>query len=310
MEENYNIFFADWMEGKISDIELKEKISEKEFLAFQKINKTFDVISELEAPLDNTLLAIKKNIQQNTVKETPKKKNVINLYSKWAVSIAAMFVLFFGIKNYFGNTDVNIYANYGEQKTIALLDGSEVILNAKSTIKYNTSSWKNKRELFLDGEAYFKVTKGSTFTVNTKNGSVTVLGTQFNVNSKDNYFNVICYEGKVKVVEGNRTNILTPGKGITTLNTKHKTLETANTTPNWIHGESEFNNVPLKLVIDELEKQFHITLDRSAIDETKSFTGSFDNKKLKIALASVFKPMQIKYKTINKKIVLSNDNSK
>ncbi len=279
-------------------------------MAFQKINKTLDVISELEAPLDNTLLNIKKNIQQNAVKETPKKKNVINLYSKWAVSIAAMFVLFFGIKNYFGNTDVNIYTNYGEQKTVALLDGSEVILNAKSTITYNKSSWKNKRELFLDGEAYFKVTKGSTFTVNTKNGSVTVLGTHFNVNSKDNYFNVICYEGKVKVVEGNRTSILTPGKGISTLNSKHKTIEIVNTSPNWIDGESEFNNVPLKLVMDELEKQFHITFDRSAIDETKNFTGSFDNKKLKTALASVFKPMQIKYKIVGKKIILSNVTTK
>jgi len=310
MEENYKEYFADWIEGKITDIELKEKIPEKEFLAFQKINKSFDIFSELESPLDNTLLAIKKNIPKNTVKEIPKKINVISLYSKWAVSIAAMFVLFFGIKNYFSNTDVNIYANYGEQKTVALLDGSEVILNAKSTIKYNKSDWKNKRELFLDGEAYFKVTKGSTFTVNTKNGSVTVLGTQFNVNSKDNFFNVVCYEGKVKVIEGDRTNFLTPGKGITTLDSKHESLNVTNISPSWIHGDSEFNNVPLQLVIDELEKQFHITFDRSAIDVTKNFTGSFDNKNLNIALASVFKPMLIKYKSADKKIILSNINSK
>jgi len=63
-----------------------------------------------------------------------------------------------------------------------------VVLNSKSTISFNKTDWKNNRQLTLDGEAYFKVEKGSTFTVNTNNGSVTVLGTQFNVNSTRRFF--------------------------------------------------------------------------------------------------------------------------
>jgi ferric-dicitrate binding protein FerR (iron transport regulator) len=300
MKENYATYFADWLEGKITDKEVKALIPEKEFLAFQKINKTFDVISDLESPLDTTLFNIKKHIN----KKTPSKIKVINMYTKWVVSVAAMLVLFIGINTYFTNLEVVVYADYGSQKTIALLDNSEVIINANSTIKYNKSTWKNKRELFLDGEAYFKVTKGNTFTVNTKNGSVTVLGTQFNVNSKDHYFNVICYEGKVKVVAQEKEHILTPGKGVEVIDNQERNLLILNHSPNWFKGESEFDNVPLKMVIDELENQFHITFDRTKINQTKNFTGSFNNKKLNTALASVFKPMQINYKITKDKVIL------
>lgn len=304
MEKKYNNYFADYIEGKITDIELKEKVSEKEYLAIRKIAKSFDVIAELETPMDNTLASIKNKIAQQT-KPAPKKTKIISLISKWAISVAAALLIFVGIRNYFGNNDVNIYANFGEQKTIALLDDSEVILNAKSTIKYNKSAWKNKRELFLDGEAYFKVTKGSTFTVNTKNGNVTVLGTHFNVISKGDYFRVICYEGKVKVVSDNTTNILTPGKGVLNLNTKNETFEITTNEPTWFKGYSEFTNAPLTLVISELEKQFKLTFDTTNVDTSREFTGSFNNKNLKKALAAVFIPMEIHYKTVADKIILS-----
>lgn len=308
MKEDYTKYFADWEEGKISESELKDKISEKEWLNIQKIDKTFDLISKLEAPLDATLLEIKKQIHLN--KKAPKKAKIIPLFAKWALSIAAVFVLFIGIRTYFSNTDITVNSNFGEQKTVSLFDGSDVVLNAKSSITYNKTDWKKKRELFLKGEAYFKVTKGSTFTVNTANGSITVLGTQFNVISNNDYLNVICYEGKVKVVEGKRVQILTHGKGTSTNNSKQDTFNTENSFPSWIQGESEFTNVPLRIVIDKLEKQFQLSFDRTAIDQAKNFTGSFNNKNLKIALASVFKTMQIKYKREGNVILLRNETQK
>lgn len=303
---NEDYFLADWISGKISDNELKEKVSSEDFLEYQKMRKSFDVLQELEAPLDNTLLKIKESIGKTNT-DTPKKSKVISLYTKWAVSIAASFLLFFSVYNYFGSNDITIDAGFGEQKEFALLDGSEVILNAKSTLSYNKKDWENNRELFLDGEAYFKVTKGNKFTVNTKNGSVTVLGTQFNVNSKDGYFDVICYEGKVRVADNNTqiVSILTPGKAVKTIEGKHIEWTLNTTAPDWISGQSTFKNVPLKIVIDALEKQFNITFDRTAIDDTVNFTGSFDNKKLNLALASVFKPMNIKYQINNKIVILS-----
>jgi len=301
MKNNYSTYFADWMEGKLSDEEIKSLIPEKELLAFKKINKTFDTIKELNAPMDAVLSKIKAQIHAEN-----KKTKVMNINYKWVASIAALFLIYFGISNFLFTSDVTILSNYGEQKTIALLDNSEVLLNAKSTIKYNKSSWKNKRELFLKGEAYFKVTKGSTFKVDTKNGSVTVLGTHFNVKSRGNYFEVFCYEGKVKVIHNTKTYILTPGKGVK-IDRNQNVLLTGNTNePSWVNGTSDFSKVKLKLVIDELENQFNIKFDRKNIDENKKFTGSFDNKRLNLALASVFKTMGIHYKKEKNTIILNN----
>lgn len=302
-EEDY--FLADWLSGKITDAQLKEKVTEDAFLEYLKMKKSFDVLQELEAPLDQTLVNIKEQI--NLHKKPVKKTKVIALTAKWAVSIAASFLLIFSMYNYFSVNDISIETGFGEQKEIALLDDSKVILNAKSTLKYNKKEWKKSRELYLDGEAYFKVTKGNTFTVNTKNGSVTVLGTQFNVNSKNNYFNVICFEGKVRVVDTATkiTNILTPGKAVKTVNGNQKLWSLNDTKPSWTKGYSTFKNVPLRIVITSLENQFDIKINKTIIDDTVVFTGSFDNKNLNIALASVFKPMNIKYQINKNNVILS-----
>lgn len=70
-----------------------------------------------------------------------------------------------------------------------LSDNTKVWLNAGTTLKYPVPFHKNKREIFLDGEAYFEVTKNKEkpFVVNFSEGSVKVLGTKFNVKT---------YEGK------------------------------------------------------------------------------------------------------------------
>jgi len=70
-------------------------------------------------------------------------------------------------------------------------------------------------------------------------------------------------------------------------------------------GESSFRSVPLKEVITTLEKQFNIQIDVTNIDSTIIFTGAFDNNDLNIALASVFKTVQIKYTLKNNTVILS-----
>ena len=84
-------------------------------------------------------------------------------------------------------------------------------LNAKSLLAFNKKDWKQEREVELDGEAFFKVAKGSSFNVITKSGTVTVYGTQFNVKQRDNYFEVICYEGLVGVTYNSQETKLKPG---------------------------------------------------------------------------------------------------
>ena len=302
-QNDKDVFLAKWLEREISDLELKKLVSEEDYKTFKKIKTGIDVFVEIEKPLQNTFNEIKAKIKTKSGKK-PRAK-IINLYSKVAVAIAASVILFFSLNTFFDNNDVNFQSNFGEQQVVTLLDGSEVILNAKSELKYNKKDWKTNREVFLNGEAFFKVQKGKTFTVTTINGSVTVLGTQFNVNTNKNFFDVVCYEGSVKVTSNNIERIITRNQAVRNNNgLTAYTPNIENENPSWVSGQSSFKSVPLSQVIDALHKQFNIDFDSATIDDAIVFTGSFDNKNLNIALASVFETVNVKYAVSKNKIKL------
>lgn len=181
LHTNNDTFLAQWLEGELSDTELKNRISEQDYTAFVKLRKALEVSSELNASTKDSFYKIQEKIAN---KKTP----VRRLHTaRWSIGIAASILVIVGLFSIFSDTTVTHQTSFGETKSIPLLDGTQVVLNSKSTISYNQTDWKNNRQLTLDGEAYFKVEKGSTFTVNTSNGSVTVLGTQFNVNSTTDF---------------------------------------------------------------------------------------------------------------------------
>lgn len=294
MEENNNkegeYFLAKWLEGSISDQDLKNLVSEGEYKSYIKLKGGIKGFELLEQPLKPSFDLIQKRID---IKKNQKLKN-INI--RWGISIAASILVVFGLFFIFNSQKLTYKTSYAEQKSFELPDGSEVILNAMSELIFDEKDWELNRSLELKGEAYFKVKKGSDFTVNTNNGQVTVLGTQFNVNSSLNYFEVKCYEGKVKVTNSMKDYILKPSNSLRKIN--GHTLEENridNPYPSWTKGESDFKSVPLKYVILSLEKQYNVKINANKIDDTRIFTGSFNHKNLEIALASVFKTMDIKY---------------
>ena len=287
---NDETFLANWLEGKISDAELKNRISEADYSSYLKMRKGFEVSNQLNASIKDSFNKIKD-------KTANKKTTVRKLHPiSWSIGVAASIILLFGLFSIFTTDLITHKTNFGETKTISLLDGSEVILNSKSTITFNEVDWKENRQLTLDGEAYFKVEKGSTFTVNTNNGSVVVLGTQFNVNSKDDFFDVVCYEGKVSVNSNSLDYILLPTNSFRKINgSSSESSTTQLLQPTWIDGESTFKSVPIKYVIAALEDQYNIKIDSELIDDSTIFSGSFPHKNLKIALITVFDALKIRY---------------
>jgi len=288
-------YLAKWLAGEISDKEVKTYISEKDFLAYTKIKEGLEYFVAPEFDKNKT----KKNITSK-IQQKPKKLFHLN----WYAAAAVVILLFTGA--YFFNTALPVHAqtNFGERKTFALNDGSEAVLNAKSFIQY-PKKWNDKRELDLHGEAFFKVKKGKSFTVNTNNGTVTVLGTQFDVNSRPDYFLVKCYEGKVRVIQNGDTIFLSKGKAYQNCHSNIDLWDFNTNKPNWFKGESDFKSVPLNMVINELENQYEIKIKSNKIDTSQIFTGSFGHKDLNIALKSVFLPMGINFKIENKKVFLS-----
>lgn len=287
---NKEYFLAKWLEGKLTDHELKQLVSSKDYQLYLNLRIGISNFELLEQPLNSSLKKIKNRIFNK------RKATTIKINYKWALSIAASLAIIFGLFFLMPSTEISHSTAFGQQKVIELPDGSLVTMNSKSTIEFNPDSWQSSRILNLSGEAYFKVKKGSQFTVNTSNGDIVVLGTEFNVNTSHNFFEVICYEGKVKVEKNLKAYILTPGKIIRKFNeNKLEEYLTNKNFPDWTTGESTFVSVPLEFVIKSIEKQYNLTVISDQVDITRVYTGSYTHNDLDLALASVFKTMNIKY---------------
>nr|WP_321237322.1 FecR family protein [uncultured Psychroserpens sp.] len=241
----------------------------------------------------------------DSINSTHKKTNkLLPILSK----IAAVLVICFGI--YFYTTTLDTTANtlVSQQKTIVLPDASEVKLNAMSTITFNESDWNNNRSLYLQGEAYFKVAKGQKFDVETELGTVTVLGTQFNVKQRLDYFEVTCYEGKVSVETNIKQNTLLAGDTFLIIDGKYIATEKENlSSPSWLNHNSTFKSIPYKEVIAEFERQYNVSVEFNNLDDSQNFTGSFTHNDIEIALKSITLPLQLKYSKTDNIIKLKRE---
>ncbi|WP_298761792.1 FecR family protein [uncultured Psychroserpens sp.] len=229
----------------------------------------------------------------NTVKSKPTKRyKLIPIMSK----IAAVLVICFGIYFYSNNLDTTTRTLVSEQKSLVLPDASRVELNAVSSIVFNASSWNDNRNLSLQGEAFFNVAKGQRFDVKTEIGTVTVLGTQFNVKQRDKYFEVTCYEGKVGVHTNTKQTTLLPGDTFLIIDGKYIATEKEELpSPSWLNHKSTFKSIPYREVIAEFERQYNVSVEFDNIDDSQKFTGSFMHNDIEIALKSITLPLQLKY---------------
>jgi ferric-dicitrate binding protein FerR (iron transport regulator) len=107
-----------------------------------------------------------------------------------------------------------IIVPFGAKSQVTLSDGSKVWLNAGSKLRYADNFFKSTREVYLEGEAFFDVTKinHKQFIVKTSNLNIKVYGTQFNVKaySEENQIQTTLVKGSVAiepVLEGNIKNI-------------------------------------------------------------------------------------------------------
>lgn len=255
---------AKWLEGAMDERELKEFESLPEFETYRKIK---DFSAQLTTPQLNSDALYNNVITQ---RNKPAQK-VIRLHSPWLVRIAAVLVIALGLTFFFYTTNTTSQvAQNGERTEFLLPDNSTVVLNAGSEAEYKSWNWNKKRSIDLNGEAYFKVAKGKTFDVNTPLGKVTVVGTQFNVKSRNDRFEVTCFEGKVKVTYKGKEMLLTPGKSVSFEDGKSiPAPQTAELQPLWINNEISFTEENPEVVISELERQYNVKIEVKGVQLNK-----------------------------------------
>jgi len=271
--------------------------NEKDFEKFLEMTSKFKV----PASSQSKEAAWDKLVQSIDQKEKQEAKVVMFASRKVWYSIAASLVVLFTIAALtYRYSTVEIELSKGEITNRILPDGSEVQLNADSKISYRKFGWLLNREIKLNGEAFFSVKHGNKFTVITDyNRKVTVTGTKFNVFARGTEYEVKCFEGSV-VVETPTTKPIsvTKGNGVKF----SKVEEVPNPiildsipAPTWTKGEFYFNNTPLRLVFDELSRQFNVSIMSDAETETRNYTGFFKRDRMSNAFDLVCIPMGLTY---------------
>ena len=152
----------------------------------------------------------------------------------------------------------------GMNKQLTLTDGTQVWLNAESTLEYpETFEGKPNREVYLKGEAYFEVTKNASqpFRVKTDALETLVLGTSFNVRaySKEDT-QVTLVEGSVKVSDKHQNELrLQPGEHTDQKLNKTK-VEKADDYHSWAEGMFYFDHTELVEIMRELGRWYNINI--------------------------------------------------
>lgn len=301
MQENY---LAKWLTNELSEEELAEFKNSETYESYQKIIAVTDTLKAPDFDVEKALQDFKSRNDTSAPKVV-----AMRPYKRFLKVAAAIAILMVGSYLYLNTLGQNVTTDYAELKKVTLPDNSEIVLNADSKISYDEKNWDKKRNIDLEGEAFFKVAKGKKFTVSTDNGVVAVLGTRFNVENRNGFFEVTCFEGLVSVTYEGKETKLHAGNSFLAINGKIANLDASKSAhPSWINKESSFKSIPLRYVLAEFERQHNVSVETQNIDSDQLFTGTFSNTDIDLALQSISVPSQIKFKLEGTKVLFYAQN--
>ena len=156
-----------------------------------------------------TVEKYKREARQLLKRIEHKKRTWFRRASVVAVSTAAVIAIIIGSVNFFRYmneqqvTLAEVTTSFGEKRQVTLPDGTLLVLNSCSQVRYPERFVGDSREIELEGEGYFRVARNEKmpFIVKTKRLDVRVLGTRFDVKSysTDEIVSVSVESGKVQV---------------------------------------------------------------------------------------------------------------
>ena len=335
-----NLFWKNWLvqnpekEAKVKEarilvktLQYKEgKLTEdRSARLFERIKKTNEKKGKKASngakirPLNDNV----HNVQQG------QKKAPIRHLSRYAAILTGALVFAFSVHLLPGERShekkveiVEKINERGQKATIFLPDGSIVTLNSASKLVYPKVFAKDMRKVYLQGEAFFEVSKaGKPFIVETDYLNARVLGTSFSVKAYpvSEESSVSLLTGKVAVypAESNQPHqaqlVLQPGeKG--SLNAKKATLVKTNydyyEEIAWKDGVLLFRNTPLKEAIARMELWYGLEFVFDHLPEGEEYyvTGRFDNESLQNVLKSISFTVKFDYQIKRNKIYLNFQN--
>ncbi|HET9487613.1 MAG TPA: FecR domain-containing protein [Chryseosolibacter sp.] len=296
-------YIKKWLDGTLTEEEKSFFETTEEYQRLEKLSRS---LMSFKAP-DYAVAA-----EYERMKERRALRNKV-VHMNWLsplLKVAAVLIAVGGAWFFFLSDKPTVVETLAAEKsTLWLPDSSFVALNAMSKVTFDETKWDRQRKVELEGEAFFKVARGSRFDVVTSMGTVSVLGTAFNVRNRQDYFEVICYEGSVEVTSAEVVR-LSPQQTFRLVNGVVAKGEAADSQsmPDWRNGESSFRSVPFRYVVEEFERQFNVSVTTRNVDRQRLFTGTFTHSDFSVALQSIALPFNLAYEVDGKKIILTGEN--
>lgn len=208
----------------------------------------------------------------------------------------------------------------GGQYKLTLQDGTDVWLNAGSSIRYPTTFSGKERRVEITGEAYFEIAKNAAMPFRVAvNGSaqndngleIEVLGTQFNVNAyKDEPgLKTTLVEGSVRLVRGRSTSVLKPyQQALVSADGGFKTMSLTDVDQviAWKNGAFEFDDADISTVMRQISRWYDVEVVYEGKVPADHFSGRFSRN---TSLAGVLKILNISGIQLiaeNKKIIMKS----
>ncbi|PYF76640.1 FecR family protein [Pedobacter nutrimenti] len=228
----------------------------------------------------------------------PAKARILRLYIPYAAVSALLLVL--GASWYFYSSgafimprkEILVLSPAGSRKEVTLADGTVVLMNSQTTLKVSAGFGEKLREVSLEGEAFFKVTKNpeKPFVIHSGRLNTRVLGTSFNISAYPEMerIKVSVSTGKVQVSEG-KDHLLAAGMlADQTLSFYKKTgkheIKTENTEliASWRSHKLYIDNASIEDIARQLEHYYGVEAELLKSTNLKNkYTIRFNNESMK-----------------------------
>lgn len=195
----------------------------------------------------------------------------------------------------------------GGQYHVILPDGTDVWLNALSSIKFPTAFTAKERNVEITGEVYFEVkaNAASPFIVKAGETSIRVLGTHFNVMAyaDEASVNTTLLEGKVKVFTGKSAGTIVPGQQAVTAK---GTIDVANVDVEeavaWKKGYFYFKDADVKTVMRQISRWYDVDVEYNGNGTETAFSGKMYRNVNISKVLEMLSYFKIDYKIIDSKL--------
>lgn len=200
----------------------------------------------------------------------------------------------------------------GRQFKLTLEDGTQVWLNASSSIRFPVAFTGTERKVEITGEVYFEVAKNKAkpFIVQTGSTKIEVLGTHFNINAYDDEVAVktTLVEGSVRISKGNNNGILKPGQQAQASGTN--TLQIRNNADidevlSWKNGRFVFTDADLETIMRQVSKWYDVEVQYSGNIPQRTFTADISRNTNLSEFLKVLELNKIHFLLQGRKLIVS-----